>query len=211
MRSMSLISGLLTPAVVIVLGLRVGSLQTAVAAARRALHRGGETAQPLSREDDNPVYGSGGFIPAGSSGRLRRCRAALTGRPASHQALNPPITSPERVNPRSASTAAARMDEHPWSQIRMVCCSTSPRDGFRNSLSGAVRHSSTVRGIWSEPGTIPSSERSLSERMSIRIAPFSIAVCVSAGERREIRASASARRSARVRRLTLAFIDQMMC
>ena len=48
-------------------------------------------------------------------------------------------------------------------------------------LSGASRHSSTVRGTCSEPGTTPVCSRSASERMSTTSAPALAAACASSG------------------------------
>ena len=90
----------------------------------------------------------------GSLPELRPGSAGATGRPASRHASKPPITSPARLNPRSTSVAAASTDEQPWSQMSRIRASSPPTCGLRHALSGSSRHSSTVRGTCSEPGTI---------------------------------------------------------
>ena len=85
--------------------------------------------------------------PGGAGG------AGTTGRPAATQAANPPTTSPARTKPSSTSVAAARLDDSPWSQRTRTRSSRPGAYGLRQRLSGSRRHSSTVRGMWSEPGT----------------------------------------------------------
>ena len=154
---------------------------------------------------------SGGPMPARSSGEPRRRRTFPTGRPASRQSRNPPMTSPTRRYPSSFSTAAARTDEQPWSQSRMTCgveigrhtdCGTRYREPFAIRAPCAecgANRARCRRGRGCRPnGCRSGGRRSPSPRTLRR-------------REREIRASASARSSASVRRSTPAFIDPMMC
>ena len=75
----------------------------------------------------------------------------------------------------------------------------APTWGLRHAPSGSSRHSSTVRGTWIEPGTIPPLRRAPVDRMSTISPPSPTAARASAGDSRLIRARASARSSSSVR------------
>ena len=66
--------------------------------------------------------------------------------------------------------------------IKEVKQETRKQSQLRHLLPGAARHSRTVRGMWSDPGTMPSRSRSSPARMSIKRAPALIASRASAGE-----------------------------
>ena len=67
--------------------------------------------------------------------------------------------------------------------------------GRPGSAAGSSRHSSTERGMWSEPGITPVRERSSCDRVSMSRAPVACASSAASGSSRSSRLRASRRRS----------------
>ena len=107
-----------------------------------------DSTRPHRREAPSPA---GPLSPA----RPRRRASRRRSRPRIH----PRCHRRERSRARW-SVAAARLDDSPWSQSRSTRSASPGACGLRHSLSGSSRHSRTVRGMWSEPGTSSLGRRS---------------------------------------------------
>lgn len=98
------------------------------------------------------------------------CVSALAvGSPTAVHAAMPPASSPTRVKPSSASEAAARVEEKPSAQTRIVRRSGCATRSSRHSEAGSQRHSSVERDTAIEPGITPLARRSSAHRRSITV------------------------------------------
>jgi hypothetical protein len=152
----------------------------------RLIHRLSSTAAP--RRSARSARSAG-------SGSVGRAHARRTG-PGSCQSLDPTA----RVDPRLESSDHIRCIEAEVDQRRrreagctrgrkgVPAALDPPKWGVRHSLPGATRHSSTVRGMCSAPGTTPARARVSAALMSMRTASAG----TSAGSYLRIRARAAA-------------------
>ena len=132
--------------------------------------------RPTLRVAALDLEGSGPPMP-GSSLPSGRCfsSSARTGRPAAFHPSKPPTMSVARLHPSSRRLAAAKLEENPWAQKRTRRQSIVVMYGLVYPESGSTRHSSTERGMCSDPGTTPWRRRSSCDRRSTRTAPSAIA------------------------------------